>query len=219
MADTILNTSRRLNYISGNKIFLLGMIDTESVNELIGNISNMVDDLHWGPVYSANHAPISNPYHVDRRAIKNQIIDVYINSCGGYVNETKSIMMLLNMARAKGAIIRTTNMGKAASSASLIAIQGTPGFRIMYEQAYNMIHYGKSTLSIDRFQEMERAAQYEKEMRDSFNAPYLQCTDLTSDELNELLRTEQGYLNAQECLRKNICDWILTTNGQFIKRR
>lgn len=217
MENTIINHSGRPNYVSGNKVFLLSDIDTTSVNELIGNLSNMVDNLPWCKVYSS-HTKITNPYKFNRSELKNPIIDVYINSGGGKLSEAKSIMTLLNLARAKGAIIRTTVMGRASSSASLIAIQGTPNFRIMYEQAYNMIHYGKSTLQIDRIMEVEKAAQYEKEMRESFKSPYLQYTDLTPAELTELQRTEYGYINAKECLNKKMCDWILTTDGHFITR-
>lgn len=41
----ILNHSGQKNYISGNKVFILGQIDNTSCNELIGNLSNLVDSL------------------------------------------------------------------------------------------------------------------------------------------------------------------------------
>lgn len=213
-ASKIINRSESNNYISGRKIFLLDELTTTSCAELIGNISNMVDELRWTTIDTEHISQITNPYILPQK--HDQVIDIYINSGGGWLNTTKSIMTLLNIARAKGTIIRTTVMGTAASCASLIAIQGTPGFRIMYDQAYNLIHYGRSTYSVDKIDEIGRVAKYEREMRDSFNAPYLQYTNLTKHDLSKYQRTEFGNIPARECLEKNICDWILTADGRFI---
>ncbi len=215
-ASKIINRSESNNYISGRKIFLLDELTTTSCAELIGNISNMVDELRWTTIDTEHISQITNPYILPQK--HDQVIDIYINSGGGWLNTTKSIMTLLNIARAKGTIIRTTVMGTAASCASLIAIQGTPGFRIMYDQAYNLIHYGRSTYSVDKIDEIGRVAKYEREMRDSFNAPYLQYTNLTKHDLSKYQRTEFGNIPACECLKKNICDWILTADGRFISR-
>lgn len=216
MQSEILNKSGQPNYIAGTKVFILGSIEGPTTAELIGNLSALVDELPWNPVFDSALVDVQNPYAF---SMQNQpIIDVYINSGGGHLSPTKSIMTLLNLARAKGAIIRTTNMGLAASSASLIAIMGTPKFRIMHEQAYNTIHYGKSTYSIDKADEINRAKKYETELRKNFNAPYLKYTKVTEAELKKFQQTEYGHLNAQKCLGRNICDWILTTDGRFITR-
>lgn len=208
-----------MNYVSGNKIFLLAEISPQSVNELIGNLCNLVHAMKWHPVYERSKH-ITNPYQLASNGIKNPVIDVYINSYGGSIDEANSIMSLLNLARAKGAIIRTTNMGVAGSVASHIAIQGTPTFRIMYEKAYNFIHYGSSQIFIDRgATELEKAAQYEKEMRKMFHSPYLSYTDITPQELAELQQTEYGFINATDCMDKKICDWILTDTGKLIDRQ
>lgn len=216
MQPEIINRSGQTNYIAGNKVFILDEINKTSTAELIGNLSTIVDGLKWNPVFDFATALVENPYsfHID----EHPIIDVYINSPGGQLNQTKAIMTLLNLARARGAIIRTTNMGRASSCASLIAIQGTPKFRIMYDQAYNMIHYGQSTYTVDKADEIDRANKFEKDKHKNFNEPYLKYTKLTEAELKKLYKTEYGYLNAQKCLEKNICDWILTTNGRFITR-
>lgn len=214
----ILNESGQQNYITGNKVFILGSIDDTSCNELIGNLSNLVDAFDWVPVYDLDLKRLTNPYLFCPKPAQLPIIDVYLDSPGGALSTTKSIMTLLNMARSKGAIIRTMVMGTAASCASLIAIQGTPGFRTMYEQSYNMIHYGHSRYNIDRPTEIDKAAKYEKEMRKNFFTPYLQFTNLTKEELDKLQQTEYSMLSAKECLHKKICDWILTINGKFIRQ-
>lgn len=217
MADNIINNSKSCNYVSGNKVFILGEINEATTSELIGNLSNMVDELRFEPIYAIKNNTIKNPYVLPDPSI--QVVDVYINSGGGLLSQAKSIMALLNLARAKGAIIRTTVMGYAGSSASLIAIQGTPNFRIMYEQSHNMVHYGNSKLLIDRGgDEMEKASQFEKTLRQTFNAPYMKYTNIKQNELSKLQKTEFGHMFARECLAKNMCDWILTTDGKFISR-
>lgn len=58
----ILNRSGQKNYISGNKVFILGQIDSTSCNELIGNLSNLVDSLDWVPLYELNLTKLQSPY-------------------------------------------------------------------------------------------------------------------------------------------------------------
>lgn len=211
----IINESKQDNYVSGNKVFILDYITQKSTAELIGHLSNLVDSLPFSETPKPD-MPFKNPYQVYEDKYK--IIDVYINSCGGNLAQTKSIMALLNLARAKGAVIRTTVLGAAASAASLIAIQGTKNFRIMYEQSYNLVHYGHSHYDIDRADEMEKAAVKEKNERALFNAPYLKYTDLTQKDLTKLQKTEFGHMDAKQCLAKGLCDWILTTDGIFINK-
>lgn len=218
MADKIINASGNCNYISGNKVFILDIINDKTCAELIGNLSNMVDDMPWAPdgQIPAMGGGIKNPYILPDNAPS--VVDVYINSPGGEVCTYRSIMTLLNLARAKGAIIRTTVMGAASSCASLIAVQGTPNFRIMYEESYNMIHYGKSKLSVDKINEIDNAQIYETINRNKLFEPYLKYTGLTKRELTQLQKTEYGHKFADECLQKKICDWILTSDGKFIHR-
>jgi len=219
MGTEIINNSGKNNYVSGNKVFILDNILKETCAELIGNLSNMVDRLPWDAPYDTSlgvGATIKNPYNLPNTAPA--VVDVYINSSGGDVDATKSILGLLNIARAKGAIIRTTVLGRAASCASHIAVQGAPNFRIMYAQSYHMIHYGKTSLSFDKLGEIDKANKYEKTHTQILFEPYLKYTDLTRKELNDLQKTEFGHKFADECLKKKLCDWILTIDGKFIHR-
>ncbi len=216
MADTprIINASGSHSYIAGRKIFIQGRFD-DSFNEMIGNISNMIDGLEWRTAPKINLSQITNPYNIDPEI---QVVDVYICSGGGEVSKLASLMTQLNLARAHGAIIRTTVMGRACSCASALAIQGTPGFRIMYENSYNLIHYGRSSFSIDREDDLEQALKNQVEYDRMFNQVYLKYTSLTPRDLKKLMHTEQGMIFPDECMKKNICDWILTSDGTFLRR-
>ncbi len=211
----ILNESRSKNYIAGNKVFLLDSLHDSNCAELIGNLSNMVDALDWKPEYKIG-TKITNPYQLPADA---PVIDVYINSNGGTLIVYKSIMALLNLARAHGAIIRTHVMGLAASCASLVAIQGTPGFRIMSDQSYQLVHYGTAPTTIENAKELERFYEYEKTMRKNLFNPYLKHTNISKQQLKEMQSAEKNYINAHDCLNRYcMCDWILTSDGKFIQR-
>lgn len=215
----ILNDSRSMNYVCGNKVFILGKIDDQSCCELIGNLSNLVDSLQWVPMHEQNGLilPDKNPYKLQGNA-NIPVIDIYINSGGGSIPTTKSILTLLNLARTKGAIIRTTVMGYAASCASVLAVQGTPDFRIMYEHSYNLVHYGSSTYTFTHPEEVENVSKYEPQMRKDFYSLYSKYTNLTKSELKKAQNSEYNFFSAKESMAKNMCDWILTSDGKFIKR-
>ncbi len=210
----IINASRSPSYIAGRKIFIQGRFD-DGFNELIGNVSNMVDGLEWRPAPQINLSQITNPYNIDPDV---PVIDVYISSGGGEDAKLMSLMTQLNLARARGAIIRTTVMSHACSCASALAIQGTPGFRIMYENSYNLIHYGRNNFSIDREGEAKQALKNAEEHSRMFNQVYLKYTSLTPRELEKFMHTEQGQIFPTECLKKKLCDWILTSDGTFLRR-
>ena len=212
----IINVSKQKNYVCGRKIFLLDVLNYETCAELIGNISNMVDNLRWTEPYNIQIEQINNPYKLPKTP---QIIDLYINSRGGTVNVMTSIMSLLTIARAKNTIIRTTVMGDACSCASMIAIQGTPGFRIMYANAYQLVHYGSSHYDVNKVNEIDTAAIYEKDIRSMCDTIYLNNSNLTKKDLSKYQKTEYNYIPAMKCLERNMCDWILNTNGTFISQK
>ena len=59
-ASKIINRSESNNYISGRKIFLLDELTTTSCAELIGNISNMVDELRWTTIDTEHISQITS---------------------------------------------------------------------------------------------------------------------------------------------------------------
>ena len=89
----------------------------------------------------------------------------------------------------------------------------------MYDTAYNYIHFGKTTLTIEREDEEEIATQNAKINRDQVREIYQACTKLTQREIKKFTSLEgSGELFATECLEKHLCDWILTYDGRLIGR-
>jgi len=219
----ILNKSGQMNYVSGNKIFLLDDFKSQTTAELLGNMSNMIDALPWSPVFTetplfAESAKLKNPYNLPTEYPP--VVDIYINSPGGINNILTSVTSLLNLARAKGAIIRTNVIGMAGSCASILAVQGTPNFRIMYDVSYHMIHFGQSHMTAARNNEIETAARNAKRTREKIRQIYLDNTRITPNALKKYYEVEgSGTMTAQECLKHGVCDWIVSPQGIFIKSK
>ena len=86
-------------------------------------------------------------------------------------------------------MIRTNNIGVAASAASMLAIQGTPGYRIMSENAYNMIHYGQTTVTANRENELDIDTRNKNKERKKLFSIYEQCCTLLIEKgVSETLR-------------------------------
>lgn len=210
----IINESKSGNYILENKIFILDDFSSRTSNELIGNLSDLVSNIPTEPVLQADYK-ITTPYD---QTIKNPVIDVYINSAGGDGKILDSIVTLLSIAKSKGAIIRTTVLGHASSCGSLLAITGTPGFRIMFSQAYHFVHFGRHLTSIEKESEINMAASRIKKQTNMKKNMYLQHTALTQKMLNKLQSNEEGFLDADECLKYKLCDWVINDFGVIRSR-
>lgn len=204
----------KANFVRDNAVFLYDYLNRETSAEMIGDLARMVNNIPTTQKH-IDDTTIQSPYDINS---KNPVIDVFINSHGGGIHTMNSIMTFLNIARSKGAIIRTTITGIAASCASMIAIQGTKGFRIMYDESYHVVHYGNSTIDVSAAGEVDLAAKNEKRYRNHHKEIYKRFTNMTEKEINACMRTEHHVYDAKECLEKNMCDWILTDAGLFIPR-
>lgn len=211
----IISNSKAKNYImEDNSIYILDDFELNSMNELIGNLSAMIRELPVVPIYESKSTIIS-PYNTTD---KNPIIDIFIDSNGGSTRVLRDISTLLNYAKARGAIIRTTVLSCAYSCGSLLAIQGTPGFRIMAHDAEHMIHFGSSSIYAESQQMMEHLMERSLNNKKIVNKKYETYTKLPKDKIEELTTTEGRFLTAEECLKYNLCDWILGENGQLTGR-
>lgn len=212
----------QVNYVLGNKIFILTTLEDATTNDALGEISDMIDKLPWKPVFTQTPLwrkslqKLESPYNLTSEYPP--VIDIYINSLGGDCDILLSISSLLTLARSKGAIIRTSVIGTAGSCASMLAVQGTPNFRIMYDNTYHFLHFGTTNMIVERNQEIRYVAHNTTQHHKKLNDIYLRNTKLNQKDLNKYYAIEgSGSLYANECLRKGICDWVVSPDGTFIK--
>ena len=225
------------NTMNGNNIHLLTQINAETTNGLIIQMTQWLNNLSFTkqgdmfyqekqitPAAGSTLRIINAKKAVDRIYTPDEkipdhipVLNIWINCSGGNSLQTQSILNILHIASARGAIIRTYNIGRASSSASMIAVSGTKGYRFMGEYAYNFIHYGNSNTSIDHPKELEFAFKDIEMHHGQTREIYLNNTKLSDEEISQYFDIKNsGQLFAKECLEKGICDWIVTNDGRFV---
>ena len=225
------------NTMVGNDVYILTNINAETTNGLIIQLTQWVNNISFvkkGDLFykeqNIKTGEDSNIRIINAKEATNKIygpneeipkhiptLNVWINSCGGNQSILLSILNVFNIASAKGTIIRTYNIGHADSSASMIAVSGTKGYRFMGEDAYNMIHYGLSNGSINHPNEVESVMQDFKRAINVTSEIYANRTNLTKTEILNYQNIEgSGRLNSAQCLEKGLCDWVITNDGRFV---
>ncbi len=209
----IINNSRSNSYICGTQVYILSDFCSKEMNELTGNLGNLIFSLPEHPIYRMS-GKLTSPY--DTRNIKNPIIDIFIDSAGGSSSELQNLSTLLNIAKSRGAIIRTTVLSRAFSCGSLLAIQGTPGFRIMAHDARNLIHFGSAGFSISNPDDLDIRTQQVAAHKKIVLDKYKIYAKIPQKKLDKMMRCESGYLTANECIGYGLCDWIISERGKLI---
>ena len=199
------------NYMTGNNVYILTDLVSEATNGLIAQLAQWVDKLEL----KKQPEKIYSPYEVIPQDVN--ILNVWINSSGGTQALMLALSNMFNIASAKGTIIRTYNIARANSSASMLAVSGTKGYRFMYQDADNLIHYGCSRSTLNHPCELEYIVKDLKKAINITRNVYLEKTNLTKKEISKFYNIEgSGRLNAIQCLDKGLCDWIITNDGRFV---
>ena len=188
------------NIMVENNLYITSDITPETTNDAIIKLSQWVNALPEKP--TNENTPILN---------------IYIDSWGGKFNILHPILTLMNMATARGTIIKTYNLYNASSCASVLAISGTKGYRYMAENGYNLVHFGSRSMNCRQESEITNRTKFINHETFRFKEPYLLRTKISQTELDKYFEHEfSGFLTAEQCLRKGLCDWIITNDGRFV---
>ena len=216
-SNDMINDSRSTCYMMGDSAFyILDEFSLKNMGEIIGQLGNLIKKLPTAPVYDSAKIQITSPY--DTSHINNPIIDIFIDSNGGATRILQDITTLLNIAKSRGAIIRTTVLSSAYSCGSLLAIQGTPGFRIMAAHAKHLVHFGSMRFggaSETQIQKEEKNAKHQKQFSKDLYSTY---TKMPPKTIQKLCSGEGDFLGAEQCLENGLCDWIIGEHGKLIGR-
>lgn len=211
-----INSSQSMNYIIDNQVYILGDFNDEDMNEMIGELSNIILKLPQMPKLDTS-IKIVSPYDIDTP--ERPVLDFFIDSCGGYVHMLNDISTLMNIAKYKGTIIRTTVLSNAFSCGSLLAIQGTPGYRLMSHDAQHLVHFGQNVVQVSTEKEIPERTRHIRENKRALLSKYKTYTAISDEELTKYKNCETGFLNAKKCLRLQFCDWIIGENGVLTGRK
>ncbi|MBQ7774575.1 MAG: ATP-dependent Clp protease proteolytic subunit [Lachnospiraceae bacterium] len=167
-------------HFAKRKVFLIGEINTESVNRLVSQLLYLCQD-------------------------SQEEIDLYINSGGGEVNAG---LILYDVIQSMKAPLNIYCMGMAASMAAVILAGGQKGRRFILPHSKTMIHeplirngVGGSATSIRNLSDSIL------ETRELVNSLLAKHTGKTLEEINEATAYD-NYMNAQESVEFGICDEI-----------
>ena len=127
------------NFICDDRVYILGDFDRSISSEVIPGLMSII---------------------TMKRNTVDPVIEIYINSHGGYAHELFGLMSVIDIGRLYGIKFITYNLGLAASCGSLLAVYGD--HRYMSKYATNLMHLGQAGSMFSTFKQMERQNENNK---------------------------------------------------------
>lgn len=202
------------NFFKNGTLYIIEDLEATQPNYFIADLKDFI--FSYNPETNTDKTlRITGPYDIKGP----NVLDIFINSYGGDIKTYSSIEFLINMARSKGIIIRTTVTGVASTTASALAVQGTPGFRIMGYESYHFIPHVMETKPVGFIKEKDEEDYFcsldlTPKQFDNLIVNYLRHTKITKRQLNALIKNER--LDSIKSLKYGFCDWILSPEGYVI---
>jgi len=136
---------------------------------------------------------------------KDQEVSLYINSPGGYVDQTLAIY---DTVQHMGCPVATYCIGQAASGGAILLMAGTKGRRFILPNAKVMLHQPTGGIG---GQAEDIRIQAEEILRDKkrLNAIIAKHTGRTAEQIEQDIERDR-YLDAHEALKYGIVDEILS---------
>lgn len=134
----------------------------------------------------------------------NNPIQIYINSYGGSVYDGLGLYDTIQLAKSKGYIVRTVNIGTCASMASIILMSGSEGHRDSMPNCSVMLHelsYG----DFGKFSEMEDSVNEAKRLQEKLNKIIRIHTNFDPNNFNR----KDVWMDAETAKKYNIIDNII----------
>lgn len=131
-------------------------------------------------------------------------IDLYINSCGGYLHVVNHMVELIEIAKTNGVVVRTIVPDIAFSAASMLAITGTPGQRYIGKRAEHLIHYGQIYSFETTEEQIDRFTAHKKRMFKGNFDHYQKYANIPG--LDQKMLDDGYFVTAREALRFGMAD-------------
>ena len=177
--------SRNFVTDDGN-VYILGEFDSTISTEVIHAVTSLVNQIG---------------------ALKDPVIHIYINSCGGNAYELFGLLSVLDVAKSKGISIHTHVIGVAYSAGSILAVYGD--HRTMSRYSDHLLHLGCAGAAISTFEQLKREAENNIKHFNKILSIYSEHTKIPKKKLEEMLKDDKLYLDAEQCLKYGICDEII----------
>lgn len=133
------------------------------------------------------------------------VVTIYINSPGGSVYSGLGLYDVIQVVKSKGIIVRTINIGVAASMASILLMSGTPGHRESTENSTVMVHE-LSSYDYGKIQELKDSVEECERLQKRLNAIIEKSAD---PQLVDLCYRKDLWLSAEDAVKYKIIDKII----------
>lgn len=174
------------NFVKDGKVYIMGNFDGTITNDVIPELMKLIEK---------------------KKEERNAVIEIFINSHGGYGDQLLALISVLNIAKATGIAIVTYNLGIAYSCGSILAIHGD--HRLMASHATNLMHLGCCGGINSTFEQLERNTKRQKKWLNQIVQWYVERTKLSKTKILEYLKDDCCYFDAKECLKYGLCDEII----------
>ena len=132
-------------------------------------------------------------------------ITLYINSPGGEVREGLAIYDVMNMIKSD---IKTICIGRCASMASILLINGTNGKRYILPNAEIMIHE-VSSMCFGKLGEMQDKVKHTERLNNKLYRIISKNTKQSFQEVKKMTHKKDNWMNAYEAIKYGFVDSIL----------
>jgi ATP-dependent protease ClpP protease subunit len=142
---------------------------------------------------------------IQRQADKRYgVIDMWVNSFGGYAHLAMHVIELMEVAKAEGITVRTIVPSVAFSAGSMVAIAGTPGERYIARDAEHLIHYGRTGSMEETPKQIERFSAYKTRDFTRTLKLYEKYTDVP--DLDVEMMDNGFFVDARKCIKYKLAD-------------
>lgn len=174
------------NFIKDGIVYILGDFECSISRNVIPDLIKLIDE----------KSKQANPF-----------IEIYINSYGGYFEELTGLLAIIQMAKNKGIKIITYNIGVANSCGSILFIHGDK--RKMFRDAISVMHLGCASNYWETFEQLSRVTKHSKEHFNRIVKWYVEHSKMDKSKVEEILKDDKFYMNANTCLKLGLCDEII----------
>lgn len=132
-------------------------------------------------------------------------ITLYINSGGGSVSSGLAIYDMMNYVKSD---IKTIGIGRCASMASILLLNGAKGKRFILPNAEVMIHEVSSG-TFGKITEMQEHLDHSKNLNKKLRKIIVNKTNLNWNQVKENTINKDKWFNAEEAVKYSFVDRIL----------
>lgn len=131
-------------------------------------------------------------------------IDLYVNSCGGYLHLVNHMTELVELAKSNGVVVRTIVPDIAFSAGSMLAITGTVGERYIGKRAEHLIHYGQIMSFETTEEQIDRFSAHKKRIFRGNYEHYMKYCSVPG--LDQKMLDDGYFVTAKEAIKWGMAD-------------